>query len=222
MKTLSEISKLYPTDKDFTHNYYNMVYEKYFSPVRESTKLVCEIGIGGFWADASWVHGNSLKVFRDYFTNASILGLDIQRYDIAELGERVVLDWLDQSQLHLVKDYSAKLTNYDIILDDGSHKMLDQQITIAYFLKSLRSGGMYILEDLHTSLEVGMPEKAIWGWGDTEKTTTLDMLEIFNQTGKISSDYLTDTECSYLEANIASVEIFRLSPTSITSVIVKK
>lgn len=223
MATLSELAKIYPTDKDFTHNYYNAVYERYFSPVKESTKLLCEIGIGGFWEDVNWVHGNSLKVFRDYFTNASILGLDIQRYDIPELGDRVLTDWLDQSKLDLVKEYAAKLSEYDIILDDGSHNTRDQQITLAYFLRSLRNGGMYVLEDLHSSIEVNIPEKAaVWGWGEPGKTTPLDMLEKFMETGKINSDYLTEDECTYLEQNIASVEIFKLAPTSITSIIIKK
>jgi hypothetical protein len=219
---LSDIAKKYPTDKDFTHNYYNNVYEKYFSPLKESTKLLCEIGIGGFWADAGWVHGNSLKVFRDYFINAQILGLDITHYEIDDL-DRITLDWLDQSKKQLVEQYSNRLSNYDIILDDGSHNTYDQQITFAYFFRSLRSGGIYVLEDLHSSIEVKIPEKAqTWGWGDPTKTTALELLEKFNETGKIVSDYLTKEESAYLETNIKSIEIFYLAPTSITSIITKK
>jgi hypothetical protein len=104
MKTLSEIAKVHPTDKDFTHNYYSTVYEKFFAPMRETARKVLEIGIGGFWGEVNWVHGNSLKVFRDYFENANILGLDIQRYEIADLGPRVTVDWLDQSNKELVSD----------------------------------------------------------------------------------------------------------------------
>jgi len=223
MKTLAEISKMYPTDKDFTHNYYTAVYESHLFPLRESAKLICEIGIGGFWDAMGWVHGNSLKVFRDYFTNAQILGLDIQQYDIRDLGDRVTTDRFDQSNLEMVKEYASKLSNYDIILDDGSHNTRDQQITLAYFLRSVRRGGIYILEDLHSSIEVNIPEKAaLWGWGEPGKTTPLDMLERFMETGKITSDYLTPDECAYLEQNIASVQIFKLAPTSITSIIVKK
>ena len=71
-KTLSELAKIYPTDKDFTHNYYDKVYEKYFFPIKNKVKLLCEIGIGGFWKDVNWVNGNSLKVWGDYFTNSQI------------------------------------------------------------------------------------------------------------------------------------------------------
>jgi hypothetical protein len=94
---------------------------------------------------------------------------------------------------------------------------------MAAFFKSLKSGGIFVMEDLHSSPEVRMPEKnAIWGWGDPTKTTTLEMLEGFINTGKIVSDYLTDEEQTYLEENIASIEIFKLAPTSMTSIIYKK
>jgi len=221
--TLTELAKRYPTDKDFTHNYYTAVYEKYFNPIKDSAKLICEIGIGGFSGDHGWIPGNSLKVFRDYFTNAAILGLDIVRHEnIADL-DRITLDWLDQSKRDLVIEYAAKLQDYDLILDDGSHNVYDQQITLAHFLKSLKSGGIYVLEDLHSSIEVNIPEKtAIWGWGEPGFITPLQLLEHFKETGEIIADHLNEEEKLYLQENIASVEIFYLAPTSITSIIVKK
>ena len=223
MTTLSEIAKIHPTDKDFTHNYYTQVYEQFFSPIRESARKVMEIGIGGFWGEMNWVHGNSLKVFRDYFQNAQIVGLDIQRYEIADLGPRVTVDWLDQSKKDLVTEYARKSTDYDLILDDGSHNTHDQQITFAQFMHSVKVGGIYVIEDLHSSIEVHNPEKVrIWGWGDPTKTTTLDMLQNFQNTGKIQSDYITEDEAVALETIIESVEIFHVGPTSITSIIRRK
>ena len=192
--TLSEIAKKYPTDKDFTHNYYNAVYESVFSPIKQNVTKLVEVGIGGFWGEVGWVHGNSLKVFRDYFENATIIGLDIQNFDIQDLGERVIVDWIDQSKKELLVDYANKLTDCDIILDDGSHNTRDQQITFAQFMKCLKPNGIYVIEDLHSSIEVHNPEKVrIWGWGDPTKTTALDMLENFQKTGKIVSDYQAST-----------------------------
>ena len=220
--TMSDIAKKYPTDKDFTHNYFNAVYEKYFLPIRDEVKKFCEIGVGGFWQDAGWVPGNSLKVWDEYFPNAEILGLDIKSFDLTSQG-KVTVDYIDQSNKELVDEYASKLTEYDIILDDGSHVMYDQQITMASFFKSLKSGGIFVMEDLHSSPEVRIPEKnSIWGWGDPTKITTLEMLESFKNTGKIISDYLSEEEKLYLEENIKSIEIFHLAPTSITSIIYKK
>jgi hypothetical protein len=223
MKTLSELSKKYPTDKDFTHNYYNSVYENFFSPIKNDVKLVCEIGIGGFWGEMNWLPGNSLKVWRDYFTNAEILGLDIVKHENIDDLDRIQIDWIDQSKLDVVVDYSNKLNNYDIIVDDGSHNIYDQQITFAHFFKSLKSSGIYVIEDLHSSIEVNIPEKAaLWGWGEPGHITPLEILEHFQKTEKIISDYLTEEEKQYLQDNIKSVEIFHIGPTSITSIIVKK
>lgn len=222
-ETLSEISKNYPTDKDFTHNYYNRVYENYFNPIRNDVKKVCEIGIGGFWDEVNWSHGNSLKVWRDYFPNSQVLGLEIQNYDINGDLSRISIDWIDQSKKDLVIEYSSKLFEYDIIIDDGSHNTYDQQITLAYFFKSLKSGGIYVLEDLHSSLEVVIPEKNnIWGWGDPNHTTPLHFLKEFQATGKIVSNVLTKDECDYLNDTIKSVEIFDEIESSITSIIYKK
>lgn len=223
MKTLSEISKKYPTDKDFTHNYYNLVYENFFSKIKNDVQLLCEIGIGGFWHEMNWVNGNSLRVWRDYFPNAKILGLDIVKHNNLDDIDRITIDWIDQSKLDLVIEYSKKLSNYDIILDDGSHNVYDQQITFAHFFKSLKSKGIYVIEDLHSSIEVNIPEKTnLWGWGEPGFITPLELLEHFIKTGKIISDYLTDEDKKYLEDNIYSVEIFNIAPTSITSIIIKK
>jgi hypothetical protein len=113
--------------------------------------------------------------------------------------------------------------DYDIILDDGSHNIHDQQITMSSFFKTIKSGGIFVMEDLHSSIEVKIPEKRdVWGWGDPTKITTLEMLEHFKLTGEIISDYLSDEEKQYLKDNIASVEIFTNAPTSITSIIYKK
>ena len=219
---LSEIAKKYPTDKDFTHNYYEVAYESVLNPIREKVKLVCEIGIGGFWNEVGWVHGNSLKVWRDYFPNAEILGLDIKKYEIDNL-DRITTDWLDQSKKDLVMEYASKLKDYDLIVDDGSHNIYDQQITLAYFFKCLKPGGIYILEDLHSSIEVNDIEKAkFWGWGEAGHITPLQMLEHYMGSGEIISDYLDEDERLHLKKSIEDIQVFHIGPTSITAIIRKK
>lgn len=220
---LTEIAKNYPTDKEFEHNYYDRVYQNLFEPIQNSVTKLCEIGVKGLWGERGWVDGNSLRVWRDFFPNAQLLGLDIAPFDDTDLGPRVTVEYIDQSKRDLVVERSNSMSNYDIIIDDGSHVMLDQQITLAHFFKSLKSGGIFICEDLHTSLEVEMPDKnAIWGWGIPGKTNTLQMLKDFISTGKITSDYLDEEEANYLENTIASIEIWDEVPSGITSVIRKK
>ena len=79
------------------------------------------------------------------------------------------------------------------------------------------------MEDLHTSVEATNPAKAWCGWGDPNKTLTLNMLEEFNNTGKLASDYINDEELEYLNNNIASIEVYKQRPDwSITAIITKK
>jgi hypothetical protein len=41
--------------------------------------------------------------------------------------------------------------NFDIILDDGGHTMQQQITSFTVLFPHVKSGGMYIIEDLHTS-----------------------------------------------------------------------
>jgi hypothetical protein len=216
---LIDVVQYYSTDKHYEHDYFNLIYNDLFKDNYKDIKKFMEIGV---------LNGSSVELWRDYFINATIIALDfnIQNTINCLSGknlDRIVFDSIDQSSAPELEELIEKYSDVDVILDDASHKMFDQQITLAKTFKILNSGGIYIIEDLHTSLEALMPEKAVFGWGDASKTTTLNMLGDFNTTGKITSDYLTPEECSYLTENIKSVEIYRhRNDCSITSVIKKK
>lgn len=216
---LSDICDNYLTDKNYEHNYIRMIYSDLFLPLQKDIKTFIEIGIG---------HGSSIEMWRDYFVNSKVVGVDLYLetaldYFSTKKMDRIDLIKMDQSSPEELDKFSELYSNVDVILDDGSHKMYDQQITFAKLFKMLKSGGIYILEDLHTSIEAPLPEKSWLNWGDGTKTLTLNMLEEFVNTGILKSDYLTSEEMEYLNQNIKSVDIFRNRPEwSITSVIIKK
>lgn len=215
---LVDIAQNYNTDKHFEHDYFNLIYSELFKD-RKDLKRFIEIGID---------KGGSVELWRDYFKQAEVIGIDIH-LDLAKtyLGEdnldRIILKQLDQTNTQQLEDFSLEYENVDVILDDGSHRMEDQQITFAKLFKMLKSNGIYIIEDLHTSLEVVMPEKRVFGWGDPDKTITLNMLKEFQKTGKINSDFMSEAEIEYLNENIQSIDIYQSRiDWSITSVIIKK
>jgi hypothetical protein len=78
------------TDKNTLHSYLEL-YEKLLSPKKDTAKNVLEIGIG----PVKLQNGGSIKLWKDYFTNATVYGLDIIPKDcvLDELvnDERVVL-----------------------------------------------------------------------------------------------------------------------------------
>jgi hypothetical protein len=213
---LTEMSKLYYTDKHYEHNYFELIYTEAFTPIRYNVKKMVEIGI---------LNGESTKLWRDYFVNAEIIGVDINLNGIKEITNRDRLTFLekDMSNIDNLNEFCLNYNDIDIIIDDASHKMLDQQLTFAKLFRNLKSGGIYVIEDLHTSLEVHNPDKRIFGWGDPEKTTTLEMLKNFQNTNNIISDYISNEDIEYLNNNIKSVEIKQSRPDwSITSIIIKK
>jgi hypothetical protein len=99
--------------------------------------------------------------------------------------------------------------------------MKQQQISFGCLFKHLKKGGIYIIEDLHTSR---------WGINSdyidkSDLITTLDLLNNFKNTSNIISNHMTNEEKAYLEDNIESIEIWSKNiehNISVTSVIRKR
>ena len=208
-ENLTQLASRFNTDKYHTHNYIQYIYDEEFSKIRTSAKCIVEIGV---------YQGESLKLWKQFFSNASIVGIDKNPLEV----DGCVTILADQSSSEDMNKLMNTLGDVDLIIDDGSHRMSDQQITFATLFQKVSVGGIFVIEDLHTSVECLMPEKSWCNWGDPKKTTTLNMLNHFNETGKIQSDYLTDDQCKYLENHIESVKIYSPHPMSITSIIRKK
>jgi hypothetical protein len=120
------------------------VYEKLFAPLNDGRDLtILEIGL----AD-----GGSLELWRKYFgQNATIIGVDIQ--DKSFLAEDVDAKILvgDQGKDEFWQAALPQIGRPDIIIDDGSHMCLDQLVTFSALFEVLNDGGLYIVEDIHTS-----------------------------------------------------------------------
>jgi len=205
---LSEVAKLFRTDKSYLHDYYNRFYNKLFSKYKSSCDIL-EIGI---------LDGQSLKVWNEYFENGVVHGMDIKDLSLNESRIRTFL--VDQSDENQLFSFSNLGNKYDVIIDDGSHKMRDQQITIQILFDNLKSGGYFVIEDLQTSLECRMPHKSVFGWGDPNKTTCLDMLYSI-QKGEPRSDFKT-SQWDHFISQVDEVMISEDKEDSIYSIIKKK
>jgi len=205
---LSEFAKNYKTDKLETHKFLQNVYDNILQPLKGKINTFVEIGV---------FYGESVRLWKDYF-GCRVVGLDADKLNIDGV-ETIQCDQSKEDQLNRVIE---QIKDCDVILDDGSHIMHDQQKTLAILFKALKPGGMYIIEDLHTSVWV-TPAQSRGNYGDPKKTLTLDMLNHFNTTGKIVSDYMSKEEMEYLENNIAKIDVYTVNPNeSITSCIIKK
>jgi hypothetical protein len=220
---LTLIANKYQSDKgtiySSQHNFTD-IYEKYFKKYKNKKIKILEIGAHD---------GASLKTWLEYFPNSIIHALDID--DRSQLNNnRINCFVLDQSnEEELKRAASYLLQDYDIIIDDGSHHMRDQQITFYYMFKLLKNNGLYIIEDLHTSL---CDNKTLLYGRQIEihkdrVNTTLNYL-VNNCANSI---YLNEEQNQYLIENIAYVNIYNrynsMVPSeykhrSITSIIGKR
>ena len=87
--TLVELVNNDRTDKNTTHSYLEL-YEKLLSSKKETAKNVLEVGV---------YNGGSIKLWHDYFTQATVYGLDIIKikdmWDEIKNKKRIVLGCFD-------------------------------------------------------------------------------------------------------------------------------
>ena len=134
--TLQEIGLKYGTDKAYAHHYCDF-YEQFLPNPSQFTGRILEIGIKD---------GASLRMWRDYYPSAKeIVGIDIEKPKPIFGCNVHQMDQCDVNALH-------QLGEFDIIIDDGSHMTLHQQISFnKLFYTQLSRIGCYVMEDLHTS-----------------------------------------------------------------------
>jgi hypothetical protein len=200
--------KQYDTDK-FSHGYIEF-YEPYFNQIKDC-KNILEIGV---------YNGGSLQYLSDKFPNANIYGIDIvnkKQYDTERI-KTYILNQENRDELY--KFLEEVNVEFDLIIDDGGHMMKEQQVSFGVLFKKLKGGGIYVLEDLHTSrLE------QLGAITPNDLITTLDMLNVLYYNKKLISNHITDEEKEYIQQNVDFLKIWSRTPEynqSVTSIIKKK
>ena len=102
---------------------------------------------------------------------------------------------------------------YDIIVDDGGHTMKQQQNTLQALWGNVAPCGVFIMEDLHTSIQVLLGTDIGIQWGD-HLPVTYDVL--FN---RAESSLLN---MSHIESQASAIMLFRPHDDHITAAIHKK
>ena len=155
---LCELFNKYGSDKD--RNGYAQVYHTLFHHKRHEPITMLEIGIGSLipgvpssmlgYALEGYKPGGSLRAWRDYFTNGRIIGADIQPDTQFTDESRIETQLCNSTNITEVQQLMERLNNpkFDIILDDGSHRDVDQFATLRNCYSYLKEGGIYIIEDV--------------------------------------------------------------------------
>jgi hypothetical protein len=144
-KTIEQIANHYETDKRASDHNYTYYYEQYFEPIRNENLNVVEIGI--LRHPARPYEGASLLLWRDYFENSIIHGIDINDHtSIAE--ERIKIHVADQGNREQLNYVFTNIGTPDIIIEDGDHELPNQIKYINNYLPILNENGILIVEDI--------------------------------------------------------------------------
>ncbi len=229
---MDKIDTLYNTDKcSWCHNY-TQKYNELFNKIRFNNLKILEIGIGS-------IELPSLKLWKDYFPNSIIYGLDVEKDYIINTEDRIhtyLCNTLDKQDVDKI---IKPLGFFDIIIDDGCHRCDGQQITFCNFFKYLSTNGIYIIEDCGSSFntnynfgndidcknksyQIGPPNKRInidmpeFIYSNIDKNridTTYNVFMNFNKIKKINSfyieNYISNTEKESLEKQIKNIEYWQ-------------
>lgn len=150
-KDFNEIFSKFETDKPK----YTDFYERHFGQLEPS--LLLEIGV---------LLGGSMRGWKEFFPKARIVGLDINP-DIKGVFPDLEVFIGDQVDKAFLDSVLYEIGIPDIIIDDGGHMRSQQMGSFLYLLPKLRSGGIYVIEDLETSF--------LEAYNDRPKTA-MDML----------------------------------------------
>ena len=187
-----------------TYQGYLYKYDELFKDIRKDVTKFLEIGVR---------FGDSMNMWKDYFPNAEIYGIDIHdctkfdKFRLREDRERINLHIGDQGKREEMQEFIEKYgSEFDIIIDDGGHDVDLQQISLGFFFKHLKDGGIYSIEDLDTSNK--------WRYGNFKvredcANTTYRMLCNFIEKDKIwRSYYFNKEETRYLKKYVDYIDIY--------------
>ncbi len=138
------------------HNYAD-IYELIFKLKKDEVKLLIECGIGTNNPNIpssmgiKGKPGASLRMWRDFFPNATVIGVDIDK-NILFSENRIQTYQCDQTNklsiLQFLTNANVKKNSADIIIDDGLHEFEAGKIFFENTIECLTNNGFYIIEDV--------------------------------------------------------------------------
>ena len=129
---------------------------------------------------------------------------------------------MDQSNENELINYynECKKNNlkFKFILDDGSHLMKDQQLTFFYLFDLLEDGGIFIMEDTHTSEDLDGYDVLL-----DKSNSTKKIFENIQNGNNFQSIYVNNEDkCNTLTQCIKKIEHYKIKEGSETTFIYKK
>jgi hypothetical protein len=162
--SLEEIVDNSRTDKNTVHSYLPL-YQKLLISKKETAKNVLEVGIYA---------GGSIKLWSDFFTNATVYGLDIiniqNMWEGIKYNDKIILHTSTDAYNNdfFINNFLNKNIKCDFMLDDGPHTLESMKQFIRLYSQIMTDDGILIIEDVQS-----------WDWIDILKNEVPENLKQF-------------------------------------------
>jgi len=141
--------------------HYFPIYHRHLRRFRGAGPRVLEIGV---------YRAGGLELLRHYLGGeAVIVGIDIDQESARVAGVDFAVEIGDQQDAEFLARVADRHGPFDIVIDDGGHSMRQQITSVDVLFPLLADGGVYIVEDCHTSYwpeyaDPEDPERTFIGW----------------------------------------------------------
>ena len=172
-------------------------YAKFYEPIfiNFKNKEVNILELGSFY-------GNSAAALYFYFNKASILTTDINPDMFKYKSNRVTNHYTDSSSRNsIMNNLIIKKKKFEIIIEDASHMLKDQIISLFMLFPLVNSGGYFIVEELD------FPETREDMRINQSKPDLKKILQNTLKNLDFNSIYINDDEKKYFLENYSSIEI---------------
>lgn len=151
---LCEIGFKYGTDKcpQVGRAYYTPFYYELLKDKRVTIRKVLELGVGSRVTlgrvPEHYQRGASLRMWRDFFPNAQIYGVDLSPTAIFQDNRIKTFLYNTKSASDMKELISIIGSDIDLVVDDGTHREKSQLKAVRALMPLLKDDVIYIIEDV--------------------------------------------------------------------------
>ena len=132
-------------------------------------------------------------------------------------SKRIRNIYVDISSSKVLKNLTNHLNQkFDVIIEDCSHRLIDQILCFAENFKNLKKGGIYIVEDLN------FPEIHKMYNPTNEAVDLKTILKKINLCEEILTKFMEESEIEYIKNNIENMKFYKGNDNSEIVFIKKK
>jgi hypothetical protein len=181
-------------EKIQAHGYGNF-YNKHFKKIKDKKLNILEIG--SFYGNAS---ASLFFYFKNSFLYAADIFPDLFRYK----SKRICNFFVNSAEEISIKQNIINIpVRFDIIIEDASHSLKDQIISLFLLFKKINSGGLFIVEELDfPDIRKDMNLK-------NEKPTLREIIQKIKKDENFDSKYILPEDKEYFLNNLSDIEVYK-------------